>query len=165
MAYTYSAKEDYIPVNCKIDRFSPQPGQWVAFYDMDSPTYYMPDLWLDGPFKVLSRDDRMFEICGCMFMNLKGKTISYTPRMGLLGDRFIGADFSIWRVNPETIEKDNPGRMDFLRGKSLEHLKDLFQDTDVWGRGFNPDDETTTLSGQQIREKYGLSGARHDPAR
>lgn len=135
-----------------INRYSLKPGQWVVFsHDKESVSKE-----LVGPFKVISRDDAMLDTCFCFLMNVEGKLVGYCPNTCRLGLKDLPWGYNVKVIGKEEIRKTFEGKLEELQSKALGHLKDLAQHK-YFGKGFNPDNETTTLSGKEIREKYGLS--------
>ena len=136
-----------------IGRYDLTPGQWVVF-DNDKEELMTGNL--GGPFKVINRYDSISDTCRCSLMNAKGNLVDYCPRIDILALKNLPPGYKVKIVGKEEIAIIFGVKLEELQSKALEHLKNLALHKYL-GKGFNPDDESTTLSGKEIREKYGLT--------
>ena len=135
-----------------IDRHSLMPGQWVAFSHEEKELKKE----LQGPFKVINRDDAMMDYCRCFLMNVEGKLMDYCPRMGMLGLKDLPWGYTVKVYSKERIAQELGEKLESIQNNALDQLKWVAQHP-YFGRGFDPEGSEKTLTGREIREKYGLT--------
>ena len=140
------------PINW-IGKYDLTPGLWVVF-DHESEAIAKE---LKGPFKVINRDDSTpYDACRCFLMNFEGKLMDYAPRVNSLNHKHLPLRYQVKIVKREEIGKILGAKLDEVESKAFEHLKSLAEQ-DMIGKGFDPGDESVTLTGLAIREKFDLT--------
>lgn len=121
-----------------INRYDLKPGQWVVFsHDREEVQKE-----LQGPFKVINRDDDRYDMCRCFLMNVEGRLVDYCPRMCILDLKSLPWGYTVKIVVNSDIAKALGASMATLHQKSIDHLKKLSQ-FPYFGYGFNPEDQGT----------------------
>ena len=99
-----------------------KPGQWVCFSGEGISKE------LQGPFKVIKRDDFYGDEGRCELMDLDGKLFDYCPRMQTLGwglkHQQLPWNYSR-KVVDESFVKEMSEKKENIQKKAIELLKSL----------------------------------------
>ncbi|NBO24443.1 MAG: hypothetical protein EBU93_04315 [Chlamydiae bacterium] len=139
-------------LNSVINRFELQPGQWITFEDFQKP---IPNQ-LQGPFKVINRNDAMLDPCRCFLMNLEGNLLDYCPRLSTLADAELPFTYFVRVQKIEKISEQLGEKFQIVQEYAIEHVKGLSR-CKYFEKGFDPTNDHFQLTGLQIREKYNLT--------
>lgn len=140
------------------------PGQWIVFSNTEEPK---SKECLDGPYKVISRDDSYAlygDPCDCLLMNAVGNLTRYkASQYSLLGIGTLHSASKIKVVSKMEIAKIFGEKLEKLQSKALEVLKNLAQDSEILDQKvFNPKDESKTLLLSELKVKH---STKSDPSK
>lgn len=133
------------------------PGHWIVF----DITQGERKVSL-GPYRIITRTDSLFDAGRCFLMNLNGEFVDYSDEKHWLGRQELPKKscsefYAIRELSKEEIQGVLGDQIPRLQKKAIECLKQLAISGCVPNGFFNPDNENTLLSAEEVKQKYRLS--------